>query len=82
QIFDLQIKAMDEADKFLKVVLNLKDKEIDRLDSEVNEEGKDAFIITGAPIEQLTFEEITYLDEIHQLIDVLVVNNIPQLYIC
>ena len=34
QIFDLQIKAMDEADKFLKVVLNLKDKEIDRLDSD------------------------------------------------
>lgn len=44
QIFDLQIKAMDEADKFLKVVLNLKDKEIDRLDSEVNEEGKDATV--------------------------------------
>ncbi len=42
QIFDLQIKAMDEADKFLKVVLNLK--EIDRLDSEVNEEGKDATV--------------------------------------
>ncbi len=42
----------------------------------------DAFIITGAPIEQLTFEEITYLDEIHQLIDALVTNNIPQLYVC
>ena len=36
----------------------------------------DAFIITGAPIEQLTFEKITYLDEIHQLIDVLVTNNL------
>ena len=44
QIFDLQIKAMDEADRFLKVVLNLKDKEIDRLDSEVNEEGNDATV--------------------------------------
>ncbi|MBB1122476.1 homoserine O-acetyltransferase/O-succinyltransferase family protein [Limosilactobacillus albertensis] len=42
----------------------------------------DAFIITGAPIEQLPFEKITYLDEVHQLIDCLVANNIPQLYIC
>lgn len=42
----------------------------------------DAFIITGAPIEQLDFNEVTYIDEIHQLIDQLVKFNIPQLYIC
>ena len=39
----------------------------------------DAFIITGAPIEQLDFNEVTYIDEIHQLIDQLVKFNIPQL---
>lgn len=42
----------------------------------------DAFIITGAPIEQLPFDKITYLDEVHQLIDRLVELKIPQLYIC
>lgn len=40
------------------------------------------FIITGAPIEQLAFSAITYIDEIHRLIDQLVKNDIPQLYIC
>lgn len=42
----------------------------------------DAFIITGAPIEQLAFNEITYIAEVHELIDQLVALNIPQLYIC
>lgn len=42
----------------------------------------DAFIITGAPIEQLDFKEITYITEVHELIDRLVALNIPQLYIC
>lgn len=42
----------------------------------------DAFIITGAPIEQLPFDKITYIDEIHQLIDRLNELDIPQLYIC
>lgn len=42
----------------------------------------DAFIITGAPIEQLPFSKITYIDELHRLIDQLVKLNIPQLYIC
>lgn len=42
----------------------------------------DAFIITGAPIEKIPFEQITYLEEIHQLIDRLVQLNIPQLYVC
>lgn len=42
----------------------------------------DAFIITGAPIEQLPFAEVTYIDEIHQLIDELVKRRISQLYVC
>ncbi|MCW4388472.1 homoserine O-acetyltransferase/O-succinyltransferase family protein [Limosilactobacillus oris] len=42
----------------------------------------DAFIITGAPVEQLPFAEITYLEEVHRLIDRLVEQEIPQLYIC
>lgn len=42
----------------------------------------DAFIITGAPIERLPFNKITYIDELHRLIDQLVKLNIPQLYIC
>lgn len=42
----------------------------------------DAFIITGAPIEQLPFKKITYLDEVHRLIDQLVRHDIPQLYVC
>lgn len=39
----------------------------------------DAFIITGAPVEQLPFAEITYLEEVHRLIDRLVEQEIPQL---
>jgi homoserine O-succinyltransferase len=50
--------------------------EFDRL-SEFN-----AFIITGAPIEQLEFDAVTYIDEIHRLIDRLGELDIPQLYIC
>lgn len=42
----------------------------------------DAFIITGAPVEQLPFNEITYIKEVHQLIDKLIALNIPQLYVC
>lgn len=42
----------------------------------------DAFIITGAPIEQLDFGAVTYIEEIHQLIDRLVELGLPQLYIC
>ena len=42
----------------------------------------DAFIITGAPIEQLNFNDVTYIDEIRHLIDQLVRFDIPQLYIC
>lgn len=42
----------------------------------------DAFIITGAPLEQLPFNDITYIDEVHQLIDQLGKLAIPQLYVC
>ncbi|MFR0609366.1 homoserine O-acetyltransferase/O-succinyltransferase family protein [Limosilactobacillus mucosae] len=40
------------------------------------------FIITGAPIEQIPFEQVEYHDEVTRLIDTLVDLNIPQLYIC
>lgn len=41
----------------------------------------DAFIITGAPIEQLPFEQITYLPELKALFEVL--EQVPQrLYFC
>lgn len=42
----------------------------------------DGFIITGAPLDHLPFEQIEYYDEINQLIDTLVNIDIPQLYIC
>lgn len=42
----------------------------------------DGFIITGAPIEKLSFSDITYISEIHQLIDQLTAADIPQLYVC
>lgn len=42
----------------------------------------DAFIITGAPLEHLPFQQVTYLSEVQHLIDRLVELNLPQLYIC
>nr|WP_272950461.1 homoserine O-succinyltransferase [Companilactobacillus halodurans] len=42
----------------------------------------DGFIITGSPVEKLDFPEVTYADEINQLIDLLDRLNIPQLYVC
>ena len=42
----------------------------------------DAFIITGAPLEHLPFQQVTYLSEIQSLIDQLVKLNLPLLYIC
>lgn len=42
----------------------------------------DGFIITGAPIEKLAFDGVTYIDEVYRLIDELVKYQIPQLYIC
>ncbi|GHV97012.1 homoserine O-succinyltransferase [Lactobacillus nasalidis] len=44
--------------------------------------GLDGFIITGAPIEQLPFEEVDYWDELTQLFDRLKSLAIPQLYVC
>ncbi|MCH5379829.1 phage tail tube assembly chaperone [Limosilactobacillus reuteri] len=44
EVFDTQIKVMDEADAFLKVVLKLKEKEIDRLDNMVNQNGHDVTV--------------------------------------
>ncbi|APX72237.1 homoserine O-succinyltransferase [Companilactobacillus allii] len=42
----------------------------------------DGFIITGSPVEKLNFEQVTYIQEINELLDKLNQLNIPQLYIC
>lgn len=42
----------------------------------------DGFIITGSPIEQLDFSEVTYEDEINELLNTLNEMRIPQLYVC
>ncbi|GAJ26423.1 homoserine O-succinyltransferase [Liquorilactobacillus sucicola DSM 21376 = JCM 15457] len=42
----------------------------------------DAFIISGAPIEKLAFEEVRYIAEVKALLDVLAENDIEQLYVC
>lgn len=42
----------------------------------------DAFIVTGAPIEQIDFNEVTYIAELQALFDCLNTNHIEQLYVC
>lgn len=42
----------------------------------------DAFIITGAPLDGISFQEVTYYPEIEALIDFLNKYQITQLYIC
>jgi homoserine O-succinyltransferase len=42
----------------------------------------DAFIVTGAPIDRLEFEDVWYYPEVAQLIDALQAAAIPQLYLC
>lgn len=42
----------------------------------------DGFIITGSPVEKLDFPQVSYFDEINELIDLLDQTNIPQLYVC
>lgn len=42
----------------------------------------DGFIITGSPVEKLDFPQVSYFDEINDLIDLLDSLNIPQLYVC
>ena len=42
----------------------------------------DGFIITGSPVEKLDFPQVSYYDEINDLIDLLDQLNIPQLYVC
>lgn len=42
----------------------------------------DGFIITGSPVEQLDFEQVTYNQEINELLDRLDELNITQLYVC
>jgi len=48
--------------------------------NEVND--LDGFIITGSPVEKLDFPQVSYFDEINDLIDLLDQLNIPQLYVC
>lgn len=42
----------------------------------------DGFIITGSPIEQFEFNEVTYIDEIRCLLAELDRNHVQQLYLC
>ena len=42
----------------------------------------DAFIVTGAPVDRLAFEDVWYYSEVTQLIDALQVAGVPQLYLC
>lgn len=42
----------------------------------------DGFIVTGSPVEKLAFPQVSYFDEINQLLDKLDELNIPQLYVC
>ncbi|AKP68481.1 homoserine O-succinyltransferase [Companilactobacillus ginsenosidimutans] len=42
----------------------------------------DGFIISGSPVEQIDFNDITYKDEIDELLDKLNEMSIPQLYVC
>ncbi|HIY91650.1 homoserine O-acetyltransferase/O-succinyltransferase family protein [Companilactobacillus sp. HBUAS56275] len=42
----------------------------------------DGFIISGSPVEKLDFPQVSYFDEINDLIDQLNHINMPQLYVC
>lgn len=50
--------------------------------AEVSEQHFDGFIITGAPLEQLAFEDIDYWQELCRILDHLKVTNTPLLAIC
>ena len=49
---------------------------------EVNENKYDGMIITGAPVEQMDFEEVTYWDEITEIFDWARTHVTSTLYIC
>lgn len=42
----------------------------------------DGFIITGAPVENLAYDEVEYIDEVRNLIDALNQAHVVQLYVC
>ncbi|MDT7014929.1 homoserine O-acetyltransferase/O-succinyltransferase family protein [Levilactobacillus namurensis] len=42
----------------------------------------DGFIVTGAPIETIPFTQITYIQELRDLMETLASHRIPQLYLC
>lgn len=45
-------------------------------------EQMDAFIITGAPLEHLDFFQVTYIDEVRELMACLQHKKVEQLYVC
>lgn len=49
---------------------------------EIRERKFDGFIVTGAPVEQLPFEEVTYWDELAQIFDWTRTNVHSPFYIC
>ena len=55
---------------------NMKPLDLDDLDH------LDGFIISGGPVEQIDFQEVSYNDEINALLDKLNEMSIPQLYVC
>ncbi len=42
----------------------------------------DAVIVTGAPVEQLPYEEVGYIEELRECFDALEAQTIPSLFIC
>ena len=49
---------------------------------EASEIGLDALIITGAPIEQMPFENVTYWKELQGILDAIKEKHIPTLFVC
>jgi homoserine O-succinyltransferase len=49
---------------------------------EIKDQKYDGFIITGAPVEHLPFEEVTYWDELKEIMDWTVSNVTSTLHIC
>lgn len=50
--------------------------------SDIKAQAFDGMIITGAPVEQLDFEEVDYWDELREIIDFAEANVLSSLYVC
>lgn len=44
--------------------------------------GLDGFLVTGAPVEHLPFEQVGYIDELHAVFDWLKAKRLPSLFVC